>query len=513
MKIGSNSMDPFLNMVNISKSFLDVKALQEVNLSINENEIVGLVGENGAGKSTLVKILAGVYKADQGKIFMDGKDIYLNNPQNAKKHGIGIVFQEQSILSNMTVYENLFLGQEKFFLNFGGILSKERMLKEAGEILAELDIDIVPTRNANTLSFVQREMIEIARNVWLARKSKAKIPIILLDEPTTALEQNDIKFLFQKLNEIKKHTAIIFISHRLEEIVTLCDRVYVLKDGKNVGCFSKDDISENLLRSKMVGKELVGEFYQSSMQRKAGEKVVLELKGCSKKHAFYDVSFQLKEGEILSICGTVGSGKEALCKAIFGITKFDSGEVYIDGVDVKGSINSPMDAFNKGIGYIPEDRRNEGLILNLPIFENITLTVLKKLKSHGMVSRKKQFEVTEKMVKKLDIRSASITALCKNLSGGNQQKVVLGKWLLSGNKILVMSHPTRGVDVGAKQQIYTLMREMVNDGMSLITMGDSFEEDIGLANRIIIMKDGKIMTIIDANESKPTSVDLIKYIV
>jgi ribose transport system ATP-binding protein len=512
MKIGSNSIHPFLNMVNISKSFLDVKALQEVNLSINENEIVGLVGENGAGKSTLVKILAGVYKADRGKISIDDKDIYINNPQDAKKHGIGIVFQEQSILKNMTVCENLFLGQEKFFLNLG-VLSQERILKEASEILAELDIDIMPTRNANTLNFIQREMIEIARNVWLARKSNARVPIILLDEPTTALEQNDIKFLFQKLNEIKKHTAIIFISHRLEEIVTLCDRVYVLKDGKNVGCFNKDDISENLLRSKMVGKELVGEFYQSSMQRKAGEKVVLELKGCSKKHAFYDVSFQLKEGEILSICGTVGSGKEALCKAIFGITKFDSGEVYIDGVDVKGHINSPMDAFNKGIGYIPEDRRNEGLILNLPLFENITLTVLKKLKSHGMVSRKKQFEVTEKIVKKIDIRSASITALCKNLSGGNQQKAVLGKWLLSGNKILVMSHPTRGVDVGAKQQIYTLMREMVNSRMSLITMGDSFEEDIGLANRIIIMKDGKIITIIDANESKPTPVDLIKYIV
>ena len=512
MKIGSNSMHPFLNMVNISKSFLDVKALQEVNLSINENEIVGLVGENGAGKSTLVKILAGVYKADRGKISIDDKDIYINNPQDAKKHGIGIVFQEQSILNNMTVCENLFLGQEKFFLNLG-VLSQERMLKEASEILAELDIDIMPTRNANTLNFIQREMIEIARNVWLARKSNARVPIILLDEPTTALEQNDIKFLFQKLNEIKKHTAIIFISHRLEEIVTLCDRVYILKDGKNVGCFNKDDISENLLRSKMVGKELVGEFYQSSMQRKAGEKVVLELKGCSKKHAFHDVSFQLKEGEILSICGTVGSGKEALCKAIFGITKFDSGEVYIDGVNVKGYINSPMDAFNKGIGYIPEDRRNEGLILNLPIFENITLTVLKKLKSHGLVSRKKQFEVTEKIVKKIDIRSASITAICKNLSGGNQQKAVLGKWLLSGNKILVMSHPTRGVDVGAKQQIYTLMREMVNDGMSLITMGDSFEEDIGLANRIIIMKDGKIITVIDANESKPTPVDLIKYIV
>jgi len=512
MKIKSNSIHPFLNMVSISKSFLEVKALQEVNLSISENEIVGLVGENGAGKSTLVKILAGVYKADQGEISIDDKDVYFNNPQDAKKHGIGIVFQEQSILNNMTVYENLFLGQEKFFLNFG-ILSKEGMLKEAYEILAELDIDISPMRNVNTLSFVQREMIEIARNVWLAKKSNARVPILLLDEPTTVLEQNDIKFLFQKLNEMKKHMAIIFISHRLEEVVTLCDRIYVLKDGKNMGCFSKDDVSENLLRSKMVGKGLVGEFYQSSMQRKAGEKVVLELKGCSKKHAFYDVSFQLREGEILSICGTVGSGKEALCKAIFGIIKFDSGGVYVDGVDVTGHINSPMDAFNKGIGYIPEDRRNEGLILNLPIFENITLTVLKKLKSYGMVSRKKQFEVTKKVVKKIDIRSASITALSKDLSGGNQQKVVLGKWLLSGNKILVMSHPTRGIDVGAKQQIYILMREMVNDGMSLITMGDSFEEDIGLANRIIIMKDGKMMTIIDANESKPTPVDLIKYVV
>jgi len=512
MKVKKSPMHSFLNMVDISKSFLDVKALQEVNLSINKNEIVGLVGENGAGKSTLVKILAGVYKADQGKILIDDQQMYFKNPQDAKKYGIGIVFQEQSILKNMTVYENLFLGQEKYFLSFG-VLSKEKMLKEACEVLNELDIKIVPTKNANTLSFVQREMVEIARNIWLARKSNAKVPIIILDEPTTVLEQNDIKFLFQKLNEIKKHVAIIFISHRLEEIVTLCDRTYILRDGKNVGCFNKNDISENLLRSKMVGKELVGQFYQQSMQRKAGEKVVLELKRCSKKNAFYDVSFQLKEGEILSICGTVGSGKEALCEAIFGVSKFDSGEVFIDGVNIKGTINSPMDAFNKGIGYIPEDRRNEGLILNLPIFENITLTVLNKLKLHGLISRKKQFEATEKMISKLDIRSVSITALSKNLSGGNQQKVVLGKWLLTGNKILVMLYPTRGVDVGAKQQIYTLMREMVNEGMSLVIVGDSFEEDIGLANRIIIMKDGRIMTIIDANKFKPTPVDLIKYIV
>jgi len=503
-------MEPVLKMENISKNFPGVRALEGVSIEIFPHEIVGIVGENGAGKSTLMKILAGVYQSDRGEILLRGQRVEIKNPYEARALGIGMVFQEQAVLPNMMVYENIFLGREKTFIH-NGFLDRKTMLYEAKKILQEVGVDISLQAYLHELNFMERQMVEIARNIWLARQAQVDNPLIILDEPTTVLEEEEIKRLFDKLRELKKKVSFIYISHRLKEVVELCDRVYVLKDGKNAGCFSHEEVTEEILRSRMVGREFHEEYYLISKQRKPAEKVVLEIRDCTKKGSFYNVSFQLHQGEILSLCGTVGSGKEELCRVLYGETKLNSGEIWIDGKRV--NINSPSQAFALGIGYISEDRRNEGLILHLPVFENITLPIIRRLIRGLLIKREEQFRLSQEMMTKLQIKAPSPLVLCFNLSGGNQQKVVIAKWLLSNMKILIMSHPTRGVDVGAKHEIYALIRELAENGMAMIIMGDSFEEDIGLANRILVMKDGKISGVLDATILKPTPTDLIQYVV
>ncbi|HSV31910.1 MAG TPA: sugar ABC transporter ATP-binding protein [Atribacteraceae bacterium] len=503
-------MAMLLLMQSIYKSFPGVKALENVDFEVFRHEIVGLVGENGAGKSTLMKILCGVFSLDRGQIVIEGREVNIKGPRDAQKHGIGMVFQEQSILPNMRIYENIFLGHEEVFARFG-ITSRKAMVRMAREVLDEVEIPLSPEVYVHELSFVQRQMIEIARNIWLSKQAKVETPIIILDEPTTVLEQKDIELLFYQLKELKKRISLIYISHRLKEIVELCDRVYVLKDGVNVGCFGHQEVDEDLLRSKMVGKEFHGEYYLINEQRKAADKIVLELKNCSRRGAFRDVSFQVNEGEIVSLCGTIGSGKEALCSALYGMGGLESGEILVNGKKV--AIHSPAQAFSYGIGYIPEDRKSEGLVLNMPLFDNMTLPIVHELKKGLFIDRDQQLSLANQMIQKLNIKTPSPRAYCLSLSGGNQQKVVLSKWLLTHVKILIMSHPTRGVDVGAKREIYHFMREMAQQGMAMIVMGDSFEEDIGLANRIIIMRDREISAIIDANDTKPTPSDLIQYVV
>lgn len=504
------SKQPVLQMRDIHKTFPGVKALSGVDFEVYPNEIVGLVGENGAGKSTLMKILAGVYQVDDGEIFLNGEQVNIKSPQDARALGIGMVFQEQAVLPNLTVYENIFFGNEKKFSRYG-LIAKREMVQEAREVLNEVGVDIAPDAYLHDLSFMERQMVEIARIFWLSRKVSAKNPIIILDEPTTVLEEKEIKLLFEKLKLLKQRASIVYISHRLSEVVELCDRVYVLKDGKNAGCFYRQKVSENLLRSHMVGRDFHEEYYLVNEQNQPLPNVVLELQNCTKKGFFEDISFQLHRGEILSLCGTIGSGKEELCLALYGLLKIDGGEIFVEGKKV--NITSPAHAFSLGIGYIPEDRRNEGLILSLPVFENMTLSVVEKLRKGPVVDKKKQIALSREMVEKLNIKTPNVFVPCFNLSGGNQQKVVLSKWLLSKVKILIMSHPTRGVDVGAKHEIYALIREMARQGMAMILMGDSFEEDIGLAHRILVMKDGKISGWLDATSSKPTPADLIQYVV
>ncbi|MEN3186950.1 MAG: ATP-binding cassette domain-containing protein [Atribacterota bacterium] len=325
------------------------------------------------------------------------------------------------------------------------------------------------------------------------------------------MEEREVELLFSKLRELKKQISVIYISHRLNGVVELCDRVYVMKDGKNAACSKKGEFDEDLLRSKMVGREFHGEYYLISEQVEPIPKVILELKNCTRKGAFEDVSFHLREAEIISICGVVGSGKEVLCLALYGLMPLGAGKIYLHRKEVRTS--SPAEAFALGIGYIPEDRRNDGLVLNLPVFENVTLPILYRLRKGLFLDREFQLSVSKNMIEKLRIKTPSPFALCRNLSGGNQQKVVLSKWLLSKVKILIMSHPTRGVDVGAKHEIYALIREFIRQGMAMILIGDSFEEDIELANRIITMKDGKITAILDAITCKPNPSDLIGYVV
>ncbi|MCX7667851.1 MAG: sugar ABC transporter ATP-binding protein [Atribacterota bacterium] len=501
---------PLLVMKKICKSFPGVRALDEVSIEVLPQEIVGLVGENGAGKSTLMKVLAGIYQPDSGEIIFNGQRVFIRDPQQARSLGIAMVFQEQAVLPNLMVYENIFLGNEKKFASMG-VINRERMVREAENLLREIGINISPLAYLHELSFMERQMVEILRNIWVARQAEISNPLIVLDEPTTVLEEREVELLFSKLRELKKQISVIYISHRLNEIVELCDRVYVMKDGKNAACFKRGEFDEDLLRSKMVGREFHGEYYLISEQVEPSPKVILELKNCTRKGVFEDVSFQLREGEIISICGVVGSGKEELCLALYGLMPLDAGKIYLHGEEVQ--ISSPAEAFALGIGYIPEDRRNDGLVLNLPVFENVTLPILYRLRKGLFLDRESQLSVSKNMIEKLRIKTPSPFALCRNLSGGNQQKVVLSKWLLSKVKILIMSHPTRGVDVGAKHEIYALIREFTRQGMAMILIGDSFEEDIGLANRIITMKDGRITGILDATTCKPNPSDLIGYVV
>jgi len=506
-------MQQTLEMVGITKAFGNSHALKSVNLQIKRHEIVGLVGENGAGKSTLMKILSGVHKADSGDILLDGKPIVPENLHAASKYGISMIFQEQSILQNIAVYENLFISHEDSFKKFG-ILSQRKMIEEAQKILKRIGLDIKPTESTYNLTFQQREMLEIARSIWVAEQSSIENPIIILDEPTTTLERNEITLLFNRLNELKEMVSIIYISHNLSEIVELCDRIYVLKDGENAACFVRGEATEELIRKKMVGKNAFteGSYYLAEMQNEPSKEVVLDLKNAQKKHEFNDVSLKLYKGEIVALCGTVGSGKEALCECMCGIKQFDSGTLSINSSVVL--IRSPADALKHNIGYVPEDRRTEGLILDLSIYENMTLPILRYLiKFRFFIDKKEQMKRCSEMAKNLDIKLDSFSVSCSSLSGGNQQKVIIAKWILSHANILIMSHPTRGVDVLAKQQIYKMIREIVSHGTSVILMGDSLEEDIGLANRIITMKDRKITGELDASRSKPSASKILEYIV
>lgn len=506
-------MPHYIEMIGIDKKFGNTHALKSVDFTVKRNEIVGLVGENGAGKSTLMKILTGVYSADSGVIRINDKPVKITNLLKASQYGIGMIFQEQSVLNNIPVYENLFIAHEYYFTN-RGFISKKKMIREAGTILESIGLDVSPVANTFDLSFSQCQMLEIARNMWLAEKSSIENPLIILDEPTTVLEKDEINLLFNRLKRLKEVLSIVYISHNLSEIVELCDRTYVLKDGENTACLDRNATSVEDIRERMVGKGAFkeGGYYLTAMQNQPSEEVVLELQNVSKKMEFEDVSLRVQKGEIVALCGTVGSGKESLCECICGLKHFDSGAMYVKGNRI--TVRTPSDAFKNSIGYTPEDRRGSGLILDLPIYENMTLPVLKELKKYFLfIDRKKQSIMCRDAIKSLDIKLQSMFANCSSLSGGNQQKVIIAKWVLSNVQILVMSHPTRGVDVKAKQQIYQVMRELSGKGISIVLMGDSFEEDIGMANRIITMKNRRITGELDANAIKPSLATVLERIV
>ena len=506
--MNSNSI---LEMINVNKSFPGVKALQNVNLNVHQNEIVGLVGENGAGKSTLMKIIIGIYEMNKGKMKLYGKGVKLSDSKMAIQMGVGMVFQEGSLVPNLSVAENLFLGHENRFKRYG-LISISKVMEEAKKQLNRVGLNIDPKTYIYNLSQAYQQMVEVARLLWLSNIYHVENPLLILDEPTTVLASKEIMQLFNILREIKNEASIIFISHRLEEIFELSDRIVVLKDGRNAANMKVSETNIHQVENLMIGRGLSAEYYNESEQSEPKDEVLLKVDGLEKKGSFRPISFLVKKGEILSFVGVVGSGKEDICKCISGMMKPDNGIILIEGKEVK--INKPTDAIKAGIGYIPINRREEGLALQMDVVSNITLIMLKKIIRNGLINSQVEKEEALYWIKKCSILTPSSKTLCKNLSGGNQQKVVLSKWLAANVKIMILNHPTRGVDVGAKEEFYKMFRLLALEGMSIILMSDRLEEDIGLCNRMIIMKDGNITKEIACSvNNKPTPADIISYIV
>ncbi|MCL4385705.1 MAG: sugar ABC transporter ATP-binding protein [Actinobacteria bacterium] len=479
-----------LEMSNISKEFPGVKALDNVSFKLRKGEVFALVGENGAGKSTIIKILSGFYSNDKGEIKLNGEKVNIRNPKNAIDLGINTIYQETSLVPEITVAENIFLGKQP--VSKFGKVNWKKMMQESERILNELSIHLNPKSLVLELSAAQCQLVEIAK----AFSSSAKI--IIMDEPTSAITEEDTINLFNLIKKIvKTGTSVIYISHRLKEIFEIADYVMVLRDGKTVKYLKVSETNEDELIKYMVGRDLGNIFGEKSYPVR--DNIVLEVKNLTKKGKFENISFALREGEILGLSGLVGAGRSEIVRAIYGLDKPDSGYIYIDSNRV--TIKNSTHGINQGITFVSEDRRTESIIQAFTVKANITILLLKSIVSKfGLLSNKKENELSEKFVREFNIKTPSLNQLVMNLSGGNQQKVALAKCLSIKPKILILDEPTKGIDVGAKKEIHYLIKELANNGMSIILVSSELPEIIGMCHRVIVMREGKLIKIFNKNE-------------
>ncbi len=502
---------PVLAMRGIRKEYPGVVALDHVDLDVLPNEILGLVGENGAGKSTLMKVMIGLVQPDSGSLTLRGEAVTLTSSLHAAERGIGMVFQEGCLIPNLTIQENLFLSHELQFQR-RGLLSRRAMREEARRVLGQLQLDVdvdMPVAEAGPAT---RQMVEIARLLWLSTLYRQPNPILILDEPTTVLNDDERATLFESLRQLKRQASVVFISHRLQEIVENADRIVVLKDGRNVAEMSSAEAEPARIEELMVGHTFAADRYREHEQNVPAPEVVLEVRDLAREKAFEQLSFSLHRGEIVSLVGLVGSGKEAVCGCITGLEEADAGGVFLGGAEVPSG--SPSEAVRRGIGHVPVDRRSDGLALSMSVAENINLLVLERLRVAGLIAPQLESRNARKWIDSCRIKAPTARVACSTLSGGNQQKTVIAKWLSSQVRVLILDHPTRGVDVGAKDEIYRILRGLARDGVSMIIMCDTLEEDIGLANRMLVMKDGKLLKEVDcAPGRKPTPREIIQHIV
>ena len=470
----------------MSKSFPGVQALQDVDFSLRQGEVHALVGENGAGKSTLIKILAGVYKYDSGQIFLDGNQIAIEKPADSIKMGISIIHQEFNLVPTSNVAENLYLGMEprKRYRSF---VDKKQMHIGAKKVLASLKKQNIDTYTMiRDLTVAQQQTIEIAKAIH--RKSK----IVIMDEPTAVLTSEETRLLMSIINGLKQEgVSIIYISHRLDEIFEICDRVTVLRDGKLVETLDLYDkqVDKDLLIKLMVGRE-VGELYDNA-PRKISNEIVLRVNNFSKEKQFQRINFSLHKGEILGVFGLVGAGRTEIMNAIFGLEKADSG--YVELLGKKVNIKSPENASRMGFGYVPEDRKRKGIVGVLNLRDNISLCIPKKVSFAGFINKSRKSEVCAEYMRNLNINPKDPDRQLRFFSGGNQQKVVLSKWLANGPRILILDEPTRGIDVGTKKEIYNIIRNLAESGMSILFISSEMEEVIGVCDRLLIIHEGRII--------------------
>ncbi|MBU3190371.1 sugar ABC transporter ATP-binding protein [Clostridium bowmanii] len=473
---------PLLQMKNVTKFFPGVKALEDVSLEAYSGEVLALLGENGAGKSTLMNILSGVYYKDSGSIIIEGSEVDIRGIKDAEKHGIAIIHQELSLLPNLSIWKNIFLGNE----GFNGItrrINKKELIEKSKKLLEDIGFNIDVDTLVKNLNIGEKQLIEIAKA--LSKKSK----IIIMDEPTTALTDVETTNLFKVITKLKsQNMSIVYISHRMDEIFQICDRITVLRDGKYIGEVKTKDITKDDLISMMVGRKLE-ELYP--YKKSAEGQAILKVENLSFSKKVSNISFEAKSGEILGFSGLMGSGRTEMAKTIFGEYKKSSGKIFVDGCEV--NICSPKDSIEKGICYLSEDRKKEGLILGMSVANNMTLSNLKKYENGAKrINKTEESKAVNEYIKKLSIKTPSSEQLIKHLSGGNQQKVILAKWIMLAPKVLIIDEPTRGIDVGAKKEIYEVLNELKAMGKAIIMISSDMAEILGICDRILVMHEGEI---------------------
>ncbi|MEM7012204.1 MAG: sugar ABC transporter ATP-binding protein [Verrucomicrobiota bacterium] len=472
---------PLLEVRAMGKSFPGVRALHAVDLKLGKGEVLALLGENGAGKSTLMKILAGVQPADEGELLIDGNAIEIGGVQDALNHGIALIHQELNLATNLSVGANIFLGREP---RKRGLIDEETIKTEAVKYLEMVGLDASPDETVGELTIGRQQMIEIAKALSVDAR------ILIMDEPTSSLSTKETERLFEVVKQLRdRGVSVIYISHRLGEVIELADRVTVLRDGENAGDLERADINHNNMVKMMVGRD-IAEFYVRTIHE--AKDVALEVRQLrTPTHPTHELNFSIRAGEVVGMAGLVGAGRTEMLQTIFGFTPALGGEILVSG-EAK-SIQSPIDAIRAGLALVPEDRKEQGLILGMSVRENMSLASLKRDSIKGLFrDQSAEDQISSEMIEKMRVKTPSDRQIVQYLSGGNQQKVVLGKWLAMKPKVLLLDEPTRGIDVGAKQEIYMLMEQLAGEGVAILFVSSEMEEVLGMSDRTLVMHEGRI---------------------
>ena len=480
-------MSVLLEMRGIRKSFYGNEVLHSVDLTLEAGTVLALMGENGAGKSTMMNILVGIHKRDGGTIRVDGQEVNIESPHDAQKLGIAMIHQELSSVVEMSVAENIYLGREPVK---NGFIDYRKMYKDTEELLKNLNINLNPRTRMGKLRVADQQLVEIAKAV------SQNARILIMDEPTSSITDREVENLYGIIRDLKmRKTGIIYISHKMEEVYTITDQITVLRDGASIATWNTKEATNDMVVKAMVGRELTEQYPTRKVE--IGD-TLLELKNFTQEGAFEDISFKLHRGEILGLVGLVGAGRTETMQALFGITKPDSGEVYLKGEKVE--FKKPADAIKSGIAYVTEDRKGEGLVLSMSIAHNITLPSMKELSRKIFIKQKEEKDRVRKEIADLKVKTTSPNLAVKNLSGGNQQKVVLAKWMLKNPDVIIFDEPTRGIDVGAKAEIYKLMNDFVAQGKAIIMISSEMPEAMGMSDRILVLSNHKMSGELSRNE-------------
>lgn len=481
-------------MRNINKRFPGVQALKDVSIGIEPGEVLVLLGENGAGKSTLMKILAGVYVADSGVITDNGGELRINSTRDAEKHGIYMIYQELNLVPNLPVCENIFLGREPRLAC--GIADHRTMRKRTREILQELNLSIDPMTLVKDLSTAQAQMVEICRALI------ANAEVLIMDEPTAAITDQETQELFRQIRKLTaRGVSVFYISHRLQEMKIIGDRIFVMRDGEHVGTVDAKTTHPDELIKMMVGRE-IGDLFPK-VKAELGDEL-LRVENISLPGVLHDISFSLRSGEVLGVAGLMGAGRTELMRAIFGADSGVAGAVYIHGK--RAHIRSPEDAVRHGMAFVTEDRKNIGILGHMPVYMNITISALKQYARNFILQRGLEYDESTRLIRELSIKTPAVTTPIVSLSGGNQQKAILARWLCTQANIFILDEPTRGIDVGSKREIYLLINELTKSGKAVIFVSSDLPEVLGMSDRIAVMSGGTITGILPADEADQVSV-------